>query len=57
VNLMVLDVAETILRRDDRGPVVPQERAPGVETIGHLGYESGKLKLVLNRSNAFRAST
>jgi hypothetical protein len=24
-----------------------------LETIGHLGYEQGKLKLVLNRSNAF----
>jgi pilus assembly protein CpaE len=24
-----------------------------LETINHLGYESGKLKLVLNRSNAF----
>ena len=24
-----------------------------LDTIGHLGYESNKLKLVLNRSNAF----
>ena len=24
-----------------------------LETIGHLGYERSKLKLVLNRSNAF----
>ena len=24
-----------------------------LETIGHLGYEPGKLQLVLNRSNAF----
>ena len=24
-----------------------------LETIGHLGYESGKVQLVLNRSNAF----
>jgi hypothetical protein len=24
-----------------------------LETIGHLGYEAGKVELVLNRSNAF----
>ena len=24
-----------------------------LETIGHLGYEAGKVQLVLNRSNAF----
>jgi hypothetical protein len=32
---------------------MPEERAPVLETISHLGYSSAKLRLVLNRSNAF----
>jgi len=53
VNLMVLDVAETIFAVMTADLSCLKNVRLVLETIGHLGYESGKLKLVLNRSNAF----
>jgi pilus assembly protein CpaE len=53
VNLMVLDVAETIFAVMTADLSCLKNVRLVLETIGHLGYEAGKLKLVLNRSNAF----
>lgn len=53
VNLMVLDVAETIFAVMTADLSCLKNVRLVLEMIGHLGYESGKLKLVLNRSNAF----
>ncbi len=53
VNLMVLDVAETIFAVMTADLSCLKNVRLVLETIVHLGYESGKLKLVLNRSNAF----
>ena len=53
LNLMVLDVAETIFAVMTADLSCLKNVRLVLETIGHLGYESGKLKLVLNRSNAF----
>ena len=53
VNLMVLDVAETIYAVMTADLSCLKNVRLVLEMIGHLGYESGKLKLVLNRSNAF----
>jgi pilus assembly protein CpaE len=53
VNLMVLDVAETIFAVMTADLSCLKNVRLVLETIGHLGYESSKLKLVLNRSNAF----
>jgi pilus assembly protein CpaE len=53
VNLMVLDVAETIFAVMTADLSCLKNVRLLLETINHLGYESGKLKLVLNRSNAF----
>lgn len=53
VNLMVLDVAETIYAVMTADLSCLKNVRLVLETIGHLGYESSKLKLVLNRSNAF----
>ena len=53
LNLMVLDVAETIFAVMTADLSCLKNVRLLLETIGHLGYESGKLKLVLNRSNAF----
>ena len=53
VNLMVLDVAETIFAVMTADLSCLKNVRLLLETIQHLGYESGKLKLVLNRSNAF----
>ena len=50
---MVLDVAETIFAVMTADLSCLKNVRLVLETIGHLGYESGKLKLVLNRSNAF----
>ncbi len=53
LNLMVLDVAETIFAVMTADLSCLKNVRLVLETIGHLGYESNKLKLVLNRSNAF----
>ncbi len=53
VNLMVLDVADTIFAVMTADLSCLKNVRLLLETIVHLGYESGKLKLVLNRSNAF----
>jgi pilus assembly protein CpaE len=53
LNLMVLDIAETIFAVMTADLSCLKNVRLVLETIGHLGYESNKLKLVLNRSNAF----
>jgi len=53
LNLMVLDVAETIFVVMTADLSCLKNVRLVLETIGHLGYEASKLKLVLNRSNAF----
>jgi pilus assembly protein CpaE len=53
VNLMVLDVADTIFAVMTADLSCLKNVRLLLETIGHLGYEQNKLKLVLNRSNAF----
>jgi pilus assembly protein CpaE len=53
LNLMVLDVADTIYAVMTADLSCLKNVRLVLETIGHLGYESNKLKLVLNRSNAF----
>ncbi len=53
VNLMVLDIAETIFAVMTADLSCLKNVRLVLETIGHLGYEANKLKLVLNRSNAF----
>jgi pilus assembly protein CpaE len=53
VNLMVLDIADTIYAVMTADLSCLKNVRLVLETIGHLGYEAGKLKLVLNRSNAF----
>ena len=53
VNLMVLDVADTIFAVMTADLSCLKNVRLVLETIAHLGYEGGKLKLVLNRSNAF----
>ena len=53
VNLEVLDVADTIFVVMTADLSCLKNVRLVLETIGHLGYESSKLKLVLNRSNAF----
>ena len=50
---MVLDVAETIFVVMTADLSCLKNVRLVLETIGHLGYEASKLKLVLNRSNAF----
>ena len=53
VNLDIFDAAETDLRRHDRRPLVPEERAPGPRDDGPARLRAAKVQLVLNRSNAF----
>ena len=53
INLMVLDVADTIFAVMTADLSCLKNVRLVLETIVHLGYETGKLKLVLNRSNAF----
>ena len=53
LNLMVLDVAETIFVVMTADLSCLKNVRLVLETIGHLGYEGSKVKLVLNRSNAF----
>jgi pilus assembly protein CpaE len=52
-NLMVLDIAETIFAVMTADLSCLKNVRLVLGTIGHLGYQSGKLKLVLNRSNAY----
>jgi pilus assembly protein CpaE len=52
-NLMVLDIAETIFAVMTADLSCLKNVRLLLETIVHLGYETNKLKLVLNRSNAF----
>ncbi|MEI7745364.1 MAG: response regulator [Chloroflexota bacterium] len=52
-NLMVLDIADTIFAVMTADLSCLKNVRLLLETIGHLGYEASKLKLVLNRSNAF----
>jgi len=52
-NLMVLDIAETIFAVMTADLSCLKNVRLLLQTIVHLGYESNKLKLVLNRSNAF----
>jgi pilus assembly protein CpaE len=53
VNLRIMDVAQTIfvVMTADL-PCLKNVRLV-LETIGHLGYAEGKVKLILNRSSAF----
>jgi pilus assembly protein CpaE len=53
LNLMVLDIAETIYAVMTADLSCLKNVRLVLGTIGHLGYQSGKLKLVLNRSNAY----
>jgi len=53
MNLMVLDVAETIFAVMTADLSCLKNVRLVLGTMGHLGYASGKLKLVLNRSNAY----
>jgi pilus assembly protein CpaE len=53
VNLMILDVADTIFAVMTADLSCLKNVRLLLQTIGHLGYEQNKLKLVLNRSNAF----
>ncbi len=52
-NLMVLDIAHTIFAVMTADLSCLKNVRLLLETIGHLGYEQGKLVLVLNRSNAY----
>jgi len=52
-NLMILDVADSIFAVMTADLSCLKNVRLLLETIGHLGYEQNKLKLVLNRSNAF----
>ena len=52
-NLMVLDIAETIFAVMTADLSCLKNVRLVMGTMGHLGYASGKLKLVLNRSNAY----
>ena len=53
MNLMVLDIADTIYCVMTADLSCLKNVRLVLETIGHLGYQQGKLKLVLNRSNAY----
>ena len=53
INLMVLDIAETIFAVMTADLSCLKNVRLVLETIGHLGYQSSKLRLVLNRSNAY----
>ena len=53
VNLRVLDAADTIFVVMTADLSCLKNVRLVLETIGHLGYESDKVQLVLNRSNAF----
>jgi pilus assembly protein CpaE len=53
LNLGVLDMADTIFVVMTADLSCLKNVRLVLETIGHLGYSAGKLRLVLNRANAF----
>ena len=53
VNLRVLDAADTVFVVMTADLSCLKNVRLVLETIGHLGYEQEKVRLVLNRSNAF----
>jgi len=53
VNLRVMDVADTIFVVMTADLPCLKNVRMVLETIGHLGYPEDKVKLILNRSNAF----
>ncbi len=53
VNLRVLDAADTVFVVMTADLSCLKNVRLVLETIGHLGYEQSKVRLVLNRSNAF----
>jgi pilus assembly protein CpaE len=53
VNLGIIEVAEAVFVVMTADLSCLKNVRLVLETIGHLGYEAGKVKLVLNRSNAF----
>jgi pilus assembly protein CpaE len=53
INLGVLEAADTMFVVMTADLSCLKNVRLVLETIGHLGYESGKVQLVLNRSNAF----
>jgi pilus assembly protein CpaE len=57
INLAVLDVAETIYVVMTADLSCLKNVRLVLETISHLGYSQEKIKLVLNRSNAFTGIT
>ena len=57
INLGILDVAETIFVVMTADLSCLKNVRLVLETISHLGYSQEKVKLVLNRSNAFTGIT
>ena len=53
VNLRIMDVADTIYLVMTADLLCLKNVRLVLETIGHLGYSDNKVKLILNRSNAF----
>jgi pilus assembly protein CpaE len=53
VNLGIIEASETVFVVMTADLSCLKNVRLVLETIGHLGYEQGKVKLVLNRSNAF----
>jgi len=53
INLGILEAADTMLVVMTADLSCLKNVRLVLETIGHLGYEAGKVQLVLNRSNAF----
>jgi pilus assembly protein CpaE len=53
INLGILEAADTMFVVMTADLSCLKNVRLVLETIGHLGYESGKVQLVLNRSNAF----
>jgi pilus assembly protein CpaE len=53
VNLGILEASETMFVVMTADLSCLKNVRLVLETIGHLGYEAGKIQLVLNRSNAF----
>ncbi len=56
-NLHILDQAETIFVVMTADLSCLKNVRLVLETVGHLGWEGGRVKLVLNRSNAFTGIT
>jgi pilus assembly protein CpaE len=53
INLGILEAADTMFVVMTADLSCLKNVRLVLETIGHLGYEAGKVQLVLNRSNAF----